>query len=139
MRDRRSYQLTRGSGLASVQESRNPRASDLDHFKAIDDTLGHAAGDAVISATADRLSAWTGSRAAVGRLGGDEFALRCASAPNGARPASPSSSTSSPNPSSSRTTESSRSPRRPAPPQPTPSAPAACRSCSARPPGFCIQ
>ncbi|MEU9529725.1 GGDEF domain-containing protein [Streptomyces sp. NPDC048210] len=54
---------------------------DLDHFKAINDTLGHAAGDAVISATADRLSAWAGSRAAVGRLGGDEFALTLRIAP----------------------------------------------------------
>lgn len=48
---------------------------DLDHLKRINDTLGHLAGDAVIAATADRLSTWAGSRAAVGRLGGDEFAL----------------------------------------------------------------
>lgn len=54
---------------------------DLDHFKAINDTLGHAAGDAVISATADRLRAWAGNRAAVGRLGGDEFALTLRIAP----------------------------------------------------------
>ncbi|MCC9708224.1 GGDEF domain-containing protein [Streptomyces sp. MNU76] len=48
---------------------------DQDHFKDINDTLGHPAGDAVLQATAARLSAWAGSRAAVGRLGGDEFAI----------------------------------------------------------------
>ncbi|MFE1884168.1 GGDEF domain-containing protein [Streptomyces diastatochromogenes] len=46
-----------------------------DHFKAVNDTMGHAAGDAVLTATAVRLSAWAGPRASVGRLGGDEFAV----------------------------------------------------------------
>ncbi|GGZ37612.1 GGDEF domain-containing protein [Streptomyces poonensis] len=48
---------------------------DQDHFKTINDTLGHAAGDTVLTATAARLQAWAGPRAAVGRLGGDEFAI----------------------------------------------------------------
>ncbi|MGY4966631.1 GGDEF domain-containing protein [Streptomyces sp. 900105245] len=48
---------------------------DLDHFKQINDGPGgHAAGDRVLAATAQRLTAWAGSRGAVGRLGGDEFA-----------------------------------------------------------------
>jgi GGDEF domain-containing protein len=45
---------------------------DQDHFKAVNDTMGHAAGDAVLAATAARLTAWAGPRASVGRLGGDE-------------------------------------------------------------------
>ncbi len=48
---------------------------DQDHFKAVNDTMGHPAGDAVLTATAARLTAWAGPRASVGRLGGDEFAV----------------------------------------------------------------
>ncbi|OLO25516.1 GGDEF domain-containing protein [Streptomyces sp. MNU77] len=48
---------------------------DADHFKAVNDTMGHAAGDTVLAAFGSRLTAWAGPRAAVGRLGGDEFAL----------------------------------------------------------------
>ncbi|MFE9636761.1 GGDEF domain-containing protein [Streptomyces sp. NPDC006463] len=48
---------------------------DQDHFKDVNDTMGHAAGDAVLAATAARLTAWAGPRASVGRLGGDEFAV----------------------------------------------------------------
>ncbi|MDU0301913.1 MULTISPECIES: GGDEF domain-containing protein [unclassified Streptomyces] len=47
---------------------------DVDHFKQINDTHGHAAGDRVLAVTAQRLTAWAGSHGAVGQLGGDEFA-----------------------------------------------------------------
>ncbi|MEU6509368.1 GGDEF domain-containing protein [Streptomyces sp. NPDC046942] len=47
---------------------------DLDDFKAINDTHGHAAGDAVLAATARRLSSWCGHNGVAARLGGDEFA-----------------------------------------------------------------
>lgn len=47
---------------------------DADHFKDINDGLGHAAGDTVLAAFGTRLTAWAGPRAAAGRLGGDEFA-----------------------------------------------------------------
>ncbi|MFI8343106.1 GGDEF domain-containing protein [Streptomyces sp. NPDC085639] len=48
---------------------------DLNRFKEINDTLGHAAGDAVIRATGQRLGRWAEEHAGVaGRLGGDEFA-----------------------------------------------------------------
>ncbi|MEU9321467.1 GGDEF domain-containing protein [Streptomyces sp. NPDC048295] len=48
---------------------------DADHFKQINDRLGHAAGDTVLAAIGARLTAWAGPRASVGRLGGDEFAV----------------------------------------------------------------
>ncbi len=48
---------------------------DADKFKAINDGLGHAAGDTVLAAFGARLTAWAGPHAAVGRLGGDEFAV----------------------------------------------------------------
>ncbi|MFI1291618.1 GGDEF domain-containing protein [Streptomyces sp. NPDC020792] len=49
---------------------------DLDGFKGVNDTFGHAAGDAVLKATGHRLHLWAGaSDGTAGRLGGDEFAL----------------------------------------------------------------
>lgn len=48
---------------------------DLDHFKAINDRHGHAAGDAVLRAVADTLRGVCGPGELCGRLGGEEFAL----------------------------------------------------------------
>ncbi|WP_328620288.1 GGDEF domain-containing protein [Streptomyces sp. NBC_00354] len=47
---------------------------DLDDFKDINDTHGHATGDALLTATAHRLSIWCGRHGIAARLGGDEFA-----------------------------------------------------------------
>ncbi|MFC9002694.1 GGDEF domain-containing protein [Streptomyces microflavus] len=57
---------------------KDPRAvvvlADVDHFKQINDQYGHAAGDALLKATADRLAHYVGQDGVAGRLGGDEFA-----------------------------------------------------------------
>jgi diguanylate cyclase (GGDEF)-like protein len=48
---------------------------DLDHFKHVNDTLGHPVGDALLKKMARRLRRCVGARGAVARLGGDEFAV----------------------------------------------------------------
>ena len=58
----------RGGRLAVIQ-------IDLDRFKQINDTLGHAAGDFVLVTTAQRMRAGCGEADVCVRLGGDEFVI----------------------------------------------------------------
>ena len=60
--------VSRGSKLAVLY-------LDLDHFKSINDTLGHPLGDELLSAVAARLRACVRETDIVARLGGDEFAI----------------------------------------------------------------
>ena len=66
--EHRLAQVRRGGSLAVL-------CLDLDHFKSINDTLGHSVGDGLLQAVAKRLLAETRETDTVVRPGGDEFAI----------------------------------------------------------------
>ncbi|MGG2474816.1 diguanylate cyclase domain-containing protein, partial [Rhizobium sp. BR5] len=61
--------------LSTSGQPFNVMLLDLDRFKAVNDTLGHAAGDALLVAVASRISSVLAENDTVCRLGGDEFAI----------------------------------------------------------------
>lgn len=48
---------------------------DVDHFKQVNDTLGHMAGDTMLRQVASMITEEVGSKGEVGRIGGDEFMI----------------------------------------------------------------
>ncbi|HEU0134261.1 MAG TPA: EAL domain-containing protein, partial [Allosphingosinicella sp.] len=76
--NRRSFLRALGRRAAGLARSRKGFALamvDLDGFKPINDTFGHAAGDKVLEGIGSRLARAAGEGALIARTGGDEFAL----------------------------------------------------------------
>ncbi|MEO7178377.1 MAG: diguanylate cyclase, partial [Allosphingosinicella sp.] len=76
--NRRAFLRALGRRAARIARSRKGFALamvDLDGFKPINDTFGHAAGDRVLEGIGSRLARAAGEGALIARTGGDEFAL----------------------------------------------------------------
>ncbi len=76
--NRRGFMLIAEQALRYCRRQRVPLTLiylDLDEFKQINDTYGHAEGDRALAAFAEQLKATPRDMDVVGRLGGDEFAI----------------------------------------------------------------
>jgi diguanylate cyclase (GGDEF)-like protein len=85
--NRREFRDRLGDTIARATAGSRPSLLlliDLDGFKAINDNLGHAAGDEVLRVIAERLRAATRADDHVARLGGDEFAVILSGIPRNA-------------------------------------------------------
>lgn len=76
--NRRSFARASDRAVAHAREHGSPLAVlalDLDHFKRVNDTWGHAAGDCVLEAIAGRINAALRDQDMPARVGGEEFAV----------------------------------------------------------------
>ncbi|MBC7954740.1 MAG: GGDEF domain-containing protein [Cytophagales bacterium] len=76
--NRGAFNTLLGNALERVRRDATPVSlivMDLDNFKQVNDTRGHATGDAVLTALAQALRTRLRAADAFGRLGGDEFAV----------------------------------------------------------------
>jgi diguanylate cyclase (GGDEF)-like protein len=78
LRNRRAMEEAAALAVASARQANTPLALlmlDLDHFKDLNDTFGHALGDRALRAVGVVLMSETDSREVTGRMGGEEFAV----------------------------------------------------------------
>ena len=76
--NRGAFEQRLDAELARTQRTDSPLALvvfDVDHFKAINDSFGHAAGDAALRAIGDEVATSMRRSDVFGRLGGEEFGL----------------------------------------------------------------
>jgi len=76
--NRMQFQHLLQRGIARARKAGRPLCLfyiDVDHFKEINDTFGHLAGDTTLETVAERLTAALPKHSIIGRLAGDEFAV----------------------------------------------------------------
>lgn len=76
--NRRGFEARAGAALRRCVDAGQSAAlliADLDHFKAVNDTHGHAVGDAIIAAFGAHVRAVGPAGTVAGRIGGEEFAM----------------------------------------------------------------
>lgn len=76
--NRMQFQHLLQRGIARARRAGKPLCLfyiDIDHFKEINDTFGHLAGDTTLETVAERLSTALPDHSVIGRLAGDEFAV----------------------------------------------------------------